>query len=341
MSQRLSMISEEDATGIAKEVIEASNHMLGRSANLLKIIATHSPYVARWWLGFVAAIRQPNLGSSTDVRLRNLASVKTSIVNECAYCTAHTRILGESLGLSKEEFEALQSDAYKTCDAFSRREKAAIAWAEAMTLNTAKRDAALWEEMKAVFTETEIVEISMAIGLFNIANRLNDSFWTELESDEFNRRQGRAMNVTVETLEDFAATFRTSGDRQRKRGATSATQGKATEPGLRKVTDATFDAIAVGVATPILLEFTADWCASCRAAAPMISRTSQQLDGDFTVLGASIDESEKLAARFGVRSIPTAVLLVDSQPVALKTNLSPSDDLAAWARASLANTAAH
>lgn len=219
MSQRLSMVSEESAQGIAKEVIEASNAMLGRSANLLKIISTHSPLVARWWLGFVAAVRQPNLGSSTEMRLRNLASVKTSIVNECAYCTAHTRILGESLGLSQEEFTLMQSDAYKTSDLFSRRDKAAIAWAEAMTNNTAKRDKALWQEMKDVFTETEIVEISMAIGLFNIANRLNDSFWTELESDEFNRRQGRAMNVSVETLEDFAAGFAQSGRKQRATNA--------------------------------------------------------------------------------------------------------------------------
>lgn len=215
MSQRLSIVSEKDATGIAKEVIEASNQLLGRSANLLKIIATHSPLVARWWLGFVAAVRQPTLGSSTEMRLRNLASVKTSLVNECAYCTSHTRILGEALGFTAAEFELMQSDAYKTSDAFSRREKAAIAWAEAMTLNTAKRDMALWKEMKEVFTETEIVEISMIVGLFNVANRLNDSFWTDLETEEFNRRQGRAMNVQIDALEQFAAGFPKSGATQR------------------------------------------------------------------------------------------------------------------------------
>ena len=84
----------------------------------------------------------------------------------------------EALGFTAAEFELMQSDAYKTSDAFSRREKAAIAWAEAMTPNTAKRDMALWKEMKEVFTETEIVEISMIVGLFNVANRLNNSFWT-------------------------------------------------------------------------------------------------------------------------------------------------------------------
>ena len=101
------------------------------------------------------------------------------------------------------------------------------------------------------------------------------------------------------------------------------------------MTDATFEQVAGAVSTPILLEFTADWCASCRAAAPMVSRASQQLGDTFTVLGANIDESEKLAARFGVRSIPSAVLLVDAQPVAIKANLSPADDLAAWARSAL------
>jgi hypothetical protein len=84
MTQRIRGITDEEATGPAKELFEASNQMLGRTANLMRILA-HSPYLARWTLPFIAAVRQPNAGAVSDVRLRNLAVLKTSTVNDCKY----------------------------------------------------------------------------------------------------------------------------------------------------------------------------------------------------------------------------------------------------------------
>src|SRR6266853_2665956 len=218
MTQRLSGISDQDATGLAQEIIEGSNFFLGRTSNLVRIPAAHSPYIARWFLGLVAAVRQPNLGAHSDVRLRNLATIKTSIANECNYCTTHTSIFGEALGLKADDLEALKGNAYRTSPLFSDREKAAIAWAEAMTRNTAKNDKAVWENMRRLFTDTEIVEISMACAMFNMINRLNDSFWTELEPEEYNRRQANAVQGrTVEDIEAYAGRFAATGEAERAR----------------------------------------------------------------------------------------------------------------------------
>jgi len=84
MTQRIRGITDEEATGPAKELFEASNKMLGRTANLMRVLA-HSPYLARWTLPFIAAVRQPNAGAVSDVRLLNLAVLKTSTVNGCKY----------------------------------------------------------------------------------------------------------------------------------------------------------------------------------------------------------------------------------------------------------------
>ena len=84
MTQRIRGITDEEATGPAKELFEASNQMLGRTANLMRILA-HSPYLARWTLPFIAAVRQPKAGAVSDVRLRNLAVLKTSTINGCKY----------------------------------------------------------------------------------------------------------------------------------------------------------------------------------------------------------------------------------------------------------------
>ena len=112
-------------------------------------------------------------------------------------------MLGQALGLKDAEFDALQGD-YRASPLFTDREKAVIAWSEAMTLNTAKRDNKVWEALRREFNDAEIVEISLACAMFNMINRLNDSFRTELESVEYNRRQHGAVGVTRKTLEEYA-----------------------------------------------------------------------------------------------------------------------------------------
>ena len=224
MTQRLPGLSDQDATGVAKDALAGSTKLLGRSSNLLRILSKHTPYLARWFIGFVGAVRQPNLGAVSDVRLRNLANIKTSMMNACNYCSTHTSIYGQALGVTDAQLEAMQSDAWRDSALFDEREKAVIAWSEAVTLNTAKSDKALWETMKRLFSDAEIVEITLASAMFNMINRLNDTFWTELESVEYNRRQGNAVKgVSVADIESFASTFAPSGEAQRRaEGAVAA-----------------------------------------------------------------------------------------------------------------------
>ena len=113
-------------------------------------------------------------------------------------------MLGQALGLTDAEFDALQAGDYGASSLFSERERAVLAWSEAMTLNTAKRDDSVWDAMRKLFSDAEIVEISLACAMFNMINRLNDSFRTELESEEYNRRQHGAVGVTARALEDYA-----------------------------------------------------------------------------------------------------------------------------------------
>lgn len=216
MSQRLKGLSHDDATGVAKEVFQASDRFLGRTSNLVRILSNHSPYIARWFLGLVAAVRQPGLGATTDARLRNLANIKTSMTNACEYCTAHTSIYGQGLGIGEDECAALDGDAWRTSPLFTDKEKAVIAWAEAMTRNTARTDRAVWDALRRHCTDTEIVEASMACAMFNMINRLNDSFWTELESPEYNEKQWNAVeDLSVDDIEAYAGRFAAAGRAER------------------------------------------------------------------------------------------------------------------------------
>ena len=69
LTQRLSGISDQEAHPLAKEIMEASNLFLGHTSNLGRVLSKHSPHLARWFLGFVAAVRQPItavIGGSPD-----------------------------------------------------------------------------------------------------------------------------------------------------------------------------------------------------------------------------------------------------------------------------------
>ena len=112
-------------------------------------------------------------------------------------------MLGQALGLTDAEFDALQGD-YRSSALFNEKEKAVLAWSEAMTLNTAKQSGKHWDDLRRLFNDAEIVEISMACAMFNMINRLNDSFRTELEPEEYNRRQHGAVGVTAAALDDYA-----------------------------------------------------------------------------------------------------------------------------------------
>jgi hypothetical protein len=79
--------------------------------------------------------------------------------------------------------------------------------------------------MRRLFSDAEIIEITMASAMFNMINRLNDTFCTELETTEYNRRQGNAVKgVTLKDIEAYASRIAESGKAQRQEEASVAAE---------------------------------------------------------------------------------------------------------------------
>lgn len=79
-----------------------------------------------------------------------------------------------------------------------------------------------------------------------------------------------------------------------------------------------FDEKVLKAKVPVLVDFYAEWCGPCKMAAPVLDELADESKGKYEIVKVNVDESQEVAGKYGVMSIPTVVLFSEGKEVERK-----------------------
>jgi AhpD family alkylhydroperoxidase len=132
---------------------------------------TVAPHAMQAFLDFSAGVAR----DSVDPKLTELVKVRASQINNCSFCLhMHTR---EALAAGESELRLTMLAAWRESPLYSERERAALAWTDALTrLSSDGAPDDVYAELAKHFTPEEQVKLTMAIAIINAWNRFGVGF---------------------------------------------------------------------------------------------------------------------------------------------------------------------
>lgn len=95
---------------------------------------------------------------------------------------------------------------------------------------------------------------------------------------------------------------------------------------IETITKENFEQQVLRSSKPVLLDFWAAWCGPCRMIAPILEEIAAERE-DITIGKVNVDEQMALAARFGIVSIPTLILMKEGKAAAKAVGYMPKADI--------------
>lgn len=88
-----------------------------------------------------------------------------------------------------------------------------------------------------------------------------------------------------------------------------------------------FDDVVIQSDKPVLVDFWATWCKPCLMVAPILDELAEEYDGKVTFTKVDLDQNQKIAANYGIMSIPALIIFKGGEPVANVVGARPKAEL--------------
>jgi thioredoxin 1 len=98
-------------------------------------------------------------------------------------------------------------------------------------------------------------------------------------------------------------------------------------PSIVTISPGEFEDEVVASEKPVLVDFWAEWCGPCKMLAPVLDEIAGELGGTVKIAKVNVDDNQELAARFGVRAIPTLLFFKNGEVKDKIMGLVPKDSL--------------
>ena len=170
---RLSYVDPVSTNPEQARVLGGLTQKSGKIANIWKLWG-HSPHTLETFMAFYKSL----LKGSLDPKLRELAYLKSSLVNNCAYCAEAHKAGGQRAGLREAQIQEIGN--YAESAAYSPLEKLVIRYAEELT-RTARSSEEIVAKLTQSLPEAAIVELNLTVGIANLTNRFNMSLLTDMD----------------------------------------------------------------------------------------------------------------------------------------------------------------
>src|SRR3954447_23813497 len=167
---RVSYVEPEDARPEVQQIYE--HRLRGKPGAVHKAMA-HNPQALTPFLSFYAAA-----GASLDRKLWELVYLRVSFVNGCNYCSQHHIASSKKVGLGSDDWKAMKSGDFSR---YREGEQSALKYAEKLTREPGTITNEDVAELKKHFTDQQVVDLHLLVGLVNLTNRFTDPLGLELE----------------------------------------------------------------------------------------------------------------------------------------------------------------